>query len=220
MSSLNAAPFSIISTEPIRTQPAQNSQNLSLETLTLPEQSPIATIAQAATLKPAQKSSPTLANAQKTSTTARPTVCSSYYGYLLIGSKTICLSSTNTTAGSLSYSNAYIFNNASYASYNQYIFGHNSSNLFGVLSSLPSGTKFSLTIQNQTQNYTIAFSETTCDYTNPSHPCSNYPEAKLNMKDAIYPTRRGADLAIMTCAGQGIGGGDATHRLTVYAKRI
>jgi len=146
------------------------------------------------------------------------TICSSYYGYITIGGKTICLTSTNTTAGSLSYSNGYIYN--SNLSQNKFIFGHNSGNLFGNLKSLSSGTVFYLTLGGQTTAYRITFKESVCDYTNPGYPCSNYPESVLNMNDAIQPSRRGADLAIMTCDGTPIGNGDATHRLVVYATKI
>jgi len=154
--------------------------------------------------------------------TVRPPVpiaiCGGYYGYITIGGKNICLASTNTTAGSLSYNHAYIYNTE--LSSNKYIFGHNSAALFGNLSSLNNGTTFSVTIAGKTTNYRISFKEVTCDYTNPSYPCSNYPEPVLNMNDVIMPHRRGADLAIMTCAGTPIGNGDATHRLTVYANKI
>lgn len=159
------------------------------------------------------------ANISKPKTVAVQT-CSGYYGYITIAGKSICLASTGTTAGNLSYNFAYIFNNASYNSYNQYIFGHNSANIFGSLGSLPVGTTFSVTTNGQTTNYRISFKEVVCDFSNPAYPCSNYSEPVLNMYDAVQPARRGANLAIMTCAGTSIGNGDATHRLVVYANKI
>jgi sortase (surface protein transpeptidase) len=147
-------------------------------------------------------------------------ICGGYYGYISIGGKTVCLKSTDSTAGSLSYSYGYIFNSSAYQSYNQYIFAHNSANLFGGLSGLGVGTRFAVTIQGKTTNYAVSKKVVYCDYSNPTHPCSNYSEPVLNMYDAIRPGRQGADLALMTCAGWSIGNGDATHRLMVYAKRV
>ncbi|MFV0485270.1 MAG: hypothetical protein ACK5MU_03555 [Candidatus Saccharimonadales bacterium] len=69
--------------------------------------------------------------ASSSSTTKKSSVCSGYYGYISIGGKNICLKSTSSTGGSLSYSFGYIFNSSTYNSYNQYIFAHNSANLFG-----------------------------------------------------------------------------------------
>lgn len=184
-----------------------------------------ASIAQISQLE--QKTTPEIASTAKyatktVSTPAKSTtpICNGYYGYISIVGKTICLSSTNSTGGSLSYSHAYIFNNSSYNSYNQYIFGHNSSNIFGNLAGLPIGTTFSVTVNGQTSNYRVSLKEVVCDYSNPSHPCSNYSEPVLNMHDAVYPSRKGANLAIMTCAGASIGNGDATHRLLVYATKF
>ena len=161
----------------------------------------------------------------KTTTTVRPaTPCSDYYGYITIGGKTICLASTNTTAGSLSYNHAYIYNTS--LSSNQYIFGHNSAALFGNLKNLSSGTTFNLTFNGLTTSYRISFKESVCDYTNrdqwgPQYDCANYPNSPvLNMNDAILPSRRGADLALMTCDGTPLGNGDATHRLVIYANKL
>ncbi|MFV0485269.1 MAG: sortase domain-bontaining protein [Candidatus Saccharimonadales bacterium] len=90
----------------------------------------------------------------------------------------------------------------------------------GGLSSLPVGTKFSVTVNGATTNYQVSKKQVYCDYSNPTHPCSNYSEPVLNMYDAINPARQGANLALMTCAGSSIGNGDATHRLIVYATRV
>ena len=147
------------------------------------------------------------------------TTCANYYGYISIGGRNICLASTSSTSGSLSYSHAYIFNSPNQNSFNQYIFGHSSASIFGSLANLPVGTSFGLTIGGDTTQYRISLKEVSCDYSNPSYPCTNYPEPVLNMSDAVYPFRKGADLAIMTCAGTAIGNGDATHRLTVYATK-
>jgi len=152
-----------------------------------------------------------------------PAPCSGFYGYITIGGRNICLASTATTSGSLSYNHAYIYNTS--VSSNQYIFGHNSTNIFASLHSLPSGTTFSVTLGGQTTSYAIAFKEVVCDYSNrdqygPNYDCANYSEPVLNMNHAILPQLRSADLSLMTCAGSSIANGDATHRLVVYAKKI
>jgi len=172
---------------------------------------------------PAIATNPQITAARTASTVPLRTTCSGYYGYITISGRNICLASTDTTSGSLSYNHAYIFNGA--ISSNQFIFGHNSSNIFGNLASLPNGTTFSVTLGGQTTTYRIAFKETVCDYTNSQqhgsrYDCANYPEPVLNMNHAVMPHLRSANLAIMTCAGAPLGQGDATHRLVVYANKI
>jgi sortase (surface protein transpeptidase) len=152
-------------------------------------------------------------------------VCGGYYGYISVGGKTICLKSTNTTSGNLSYSYGYIFNNSAYNSYNQYIFAHNSASLFGNLRNLATGTRFSVTVNGQTTAYQITKKVTYCDYSNYANGAAGcraaYPnDPVLNMYDAVNPGRQGAQLALMTCAGVSLGGGDASHRLIVYAVKI
>ena len=151
---------------------------------------------------------------------ARPaTPCRDFYGYITIGGRTICLAITNTTGGNLSYNHAYIYNTPQ--SQDKFIFGHNSNGIFNHLKNLSNGSIFSVTIQGKTTTYRVSFKEVSCDYSNPTYPCSNYPnDPVLNMYDAILPSRRGADLALMTCSGTPIGNGDATHRLMVYANRV
>ena len=173
---------------------------------------------------PAITTNPQITAARTVSAATRSaTTCNGYYGYITIGGRNICLASTDTTNGSLSYNHAYIFNGA--ISSNQFIFGHNSSNIFGNLASLPNGTIFSVTLSGQTTTYRISFKETVCDYTNGQqhgarYDCANYPEPVLNMNHAVMPYLRGANLAIMTCAGAPLGQGDATHRLVVYANKV
>lgn len=191
------------------------SQNLQpLDQLSAPEQGTITEIT-------ATRTNPQTTATRTVSRQTTTAPCNNYYGYLTIGGKNICLVATNTTNGTLSYSHAYTLHSSNHNSYNQYIFGHNSANIFGNLANLPAGATFSLTTNGQTANYRISFKETTCDYSNPSYPCSQFPnDPVLNMLDVVNPSRRGAHLAIMTCAGTPIGNGDATHRLTVYAVKI
>jgi hypothetical protein len=187
--------------------------------ITSPNASPI--LAKIQTLEqgtiPAITTNPKITTHSNTTVPPTTATCSNYYGYITAGGRTICLASTNTTAGSLSYNHAYIYSGE--LSANQFIFGHNSSSIFAHLKNLPSDTIFSVTLSGQTTSYRVAFQETVCDYTNPNYPCSNYPEPVLNMNHAGMPYLRGADLAIMTCAGTPIGNGDATHRLIVYANK-
>lgn len=149
-----------------------------------------------------------------------PNPCQGYYAYLELPSHTVCLVSTAETGGQLSYQHGYIYNSPKYQSYNQYIFGHNSAGLFAVLSSLPVGTLFRLTVANTTRTYRLQSSNLYCDYTNPSHPCSNYSEPVLNMFHVIRPRLKSADLSIMTCAGNPLSHGDATHRRVIYASAL
>ena len=149
----------------------------------------------------------------------KPT-CSDFYGYISISGKNICLSSTGDTSQNLSYSNSYIYNNDKYNSHDQFIFGHNSANLFGNLKNLSVGETFSVTIKGVKTSYKISLKEVVCDYSNPEYPCSNYQDPILDMRNVLHPSLKGANLSIMTCAGTGIGNGDATHRLTIYAVKI
>lgn len=147
-------------------------------------------------------------------------VCGGYYAYISVGGKNICLKSTGDTGGDLSYGHGYIFNSATYESYNSYIFAHNSTALFGGLKDLGVGTGFSVTVGGQTVSYQVSRRVVYCDYSNVGYPCSNYVDPVLNMWDVIRPGRQGADLSLMTCAGASIGGGDATHRLVIFARRV
>lgn len=208
-------PYFDISSEFVNDNPtiSYSAEDMSVEQISEVEKKSVSAIAATAKLKQVK-------SAKVTTVARRSSVCSGYYGYISIGGKNICLKSTNDTGGSLSYSYGYTFNSSTYNSYNQYIFAHNSANLFGGLKNLANGTRFSVTIGGKTTNYQISKKVVYCDYSNPSHPCSNYSEPVLNMYDAVKPARQGADLALMTCAGSSIGGGDATHRLMVFAKRV
>lgn len=150
-------------------------------------------------------------------TSAPPASCPGYYAYLKFRQRTVCLQSTANTNIKLSYRHGYIYNSDQYRSYNRYIFAHNSPQLFDFLQHLPIGSTFQLTISGSTKHYKISKNQVLCDPTNPSHPCSNYPEKPLDMFPIIHPHLHSADLSLMTCAGTPLKHGDATHRRVVYA---
>ena len=116
---------------------------------------------------------------------------------------------------------------------NQFLFAHSS----GPFSILPGASTFQLIRTNgSVENYQIVKKIVYCDYTNipqydsrykdHSYDCSNYPEPTLPVRiwgdvGDYYDARAfGYDFILMTCAGQNLPGGDATHRLLAYAKRI
>lgn len=101
-----------------------------------------------------------------------------------------------------------------------FLFGHNANNVLGHLAS-ESGFRIEL-MDGRVFHYVIMSQEVVCDYSNPDFPCVNYDEPVLNMQDALKAERKigRIGVALMTCAGQLIGGGDATHRRLAYAIEI
>ena len=141
------------------------------------------------------------------------TVCAKDYAILRIAGKTICMFYTNSLENDAGSKVAFYKD--------VFLYGHNTSAVFSILHTLPVGTTFSITKSGQTKTYKITAKQIFCDYSNPSYPCSNYPnDPVLNMYDVIQPSRKGAALSLMTCAGKSIGNGDATHRLVAWAVQI
>lgn len=122
----------------------------------------------------------------------------------------------------LSYSDIYRFKNLVYA--------HNSSNLFGVLSSYAPGTVFNITENGVTTSYRVAetrvfqkINDTTlylC-YNNNYADCHGSNQLTQIAKNTSYIneslTLSKYSLALMTCTGTPYGNGDASHRLVVFA---
>ncbi len=102
-----------------------------------------------------------------------------------------------------------------------FFFGHNFAQILGRLGEANSFTVVSNSNGAQ-YTYTILWQEVACDYTNPGFPCSNYAEPVLDMYDALFAERKlgQTGATVMTCAGQDIGNGDATHRRVAYAVQI
>ena len=97
----------------------------------------------------------------------------------------------------------------------QFLFAHSSS----AFSALPSASSFSIHRNGITENYKIVKKIVYCDYSNAAqhgsrYDCSNYPEPTLPAHALGY------DFILMTCTGQSLPGGDATHRLLAYAVRV
>ena len=100
----------------------------------------------------------------------------------------------------------------------KFLYGHNSSVVFGGLQNLPVGATFSVTLNGQTKTYQIA-QKVTFEKNNGLLQLGgdgNFMNAVVNASfdGSSY------DLSIMTCAGTSLGHGDATHRLVVFAKIV
>jgi hypothetical protein len=106
---------------------------------------------------------------------------------------------------------------------NAFLYGHNYGHVFGGLGEVNS---FSISVNGgETYQYRVVAREIGCDYTNAGkgYPCSDFPgDPVVDMYKAITPSQvvGGRGVSLMTCAGTSIGGGDATHRLTVYAVQV
>ena len=96
------------------------------------------------------------------------------------------------------------------------IYAHNSSNLFGNLKSLGIGSTFTVTDSGTTKTYVVS-DRVTFEKNNgllQLNGAGNY------MGRVTYSAGYGNgnhSLALMTCAGTSLGGGDATHRLVIFA---
>ena len=93
------------------------------------------------------------------------------------------------------------------------VYAHNSSNLFGNLSSLTLGSTFDITENGVTTTYTV--SDIKLFEKNPENGLlqlngsGNYMSIVTNK--AFYHR-----IALMTCAGTSYGNGDASHRLVIF----
>lgn len=107
--------------------------------------------------------------------------------------------------------------NLSYAAiykYNKMVYGHNTANLLGSLADLMVGDDITITEGGVVGNYrvaAVALYEKTAD---------GYLNHDPGLMTRIANTAMGHSVALFTCAGRSLGGGDATHRLVVYADRV
>ena len=102
----------------------------------------------------------------------------------------------------------------------QFYYGHNNGMVFGGLASLGIGSGFSITYNGVTTNYQVA--NITTFEKNPSTG-----QLQLNgAGDLMYPVAQAQNngiqysIAIMTCAGNLYGNGDASHRLVIFANAV
>lgn len=104
------------------------------------------------------------------------------------------------TFNKLSYNDIYKFR--------KMIYGHNSSNLLGNLSSRYVGEVIRITEGGVTKNYKVA-------------AVTTYIKSDVaKLMNKIAYSAMGHDVAFLTCAGRALGQGDATHRLVVLADAI
>ena len=97
------------------------------------------------------------------------------------------------------------------------IYGHNSWDLMGSLEQRYVGEVFTITEGGVTRSYRVA---AVVKYAKTSDEVYDYLDGdKYLMGDIVYGAM-GYSVALMTCTGEMIGGGDATHRLVVYADAI
>ena len=112
----------------------------------------------------------------------------------------------NATAYSLSYDGLYKFR--------KMIYGHNSYNLLGNLSSRYVGETFTITEGGVARNYIVTGVQT---YEKTSDGNLNWDAGLMSQ---IATSALGSDIALFTCAGVSYGNGDASHRLVVFANAI
>lgn len=91
-----------------------------------------------------------------------------------------------------------------------FLFGHRGSSVFSNLSSLGVGSTFTITLNGNSKQYVVQ-KAVVLDYdTAQSNRAQYYVGRDENYKKYDY--------VLMTCAGQSLGGGQATHRLMVFVK--
>lgn len=121
-------------------------------------------------------------------------------------SYTVTVFTDKMIAENLSYNDIYKFR--------KLIYGHNSGNLLGDVGNLAVGEVFTITEGGVVRNY-----RATDKVTYRKTADGNLENDRSLMRKIAY-SAMGYSVALMTCAGQPLGGGDATHRLVVYADAI
>lgn len=91
----------------------------------------------------------------------------------------------------------------------RFYYAHNKSYIFGGLAGLPVGSTFTIFVDGEVQNYVIMEN-------------FNIAKEKIQMQKVVKAINNGTQysISLMTCAGQMLGGGDATERTLVFANRI
>ena len=107
------------------------------------------------------------------------------------------------------------------------IYGHNSSNLLGSLKNLSIGSTFTITENGSTSTYQVAdvriFHKSdnyTLDLCNSGYNNCNGGSYYLNTLQNATFRGKNYDVALFTCDGTSLGGGDATHRRVVFAYQV
>lgn len=142
---------------------------------------------------------------------------------IVIGGRTIPMTIVkDTRADAGNHVNMYCGSNAAC---NKFIYGHNSSAVFGNLKNLRVGVDtFTVTLNGVTSTYRIV-NKVIYDY-----ELGGNGALRLNGDTSINYMNRTAkakdnnnvqyDLALMTCHGQSLGNGNATQRLVLFANKI
>ena len=114
--------------------------------------------------------------------------------------------------------------------YGDFIYGHNSGNIFGVLYNSWVGQTFSVTVDGVTKNYAVSdiviYEKNQANGLLQVNGRGNYMGNVANaIKKEINQETGQVDLtryslSLMTCYGTMLGGGDATHRLVIFAYEI
>lgn len=114
--------------------------------------------------------------------------------------------------------------------YGNFIYGHNSGNVFGVLHGAWIGQTFSVTFDGITRNYVVSdiviYEKNQANGLLQIDGRGNYMSNVANAikKDIDADTGQVGltyySLSLMTCYGTMLGGGDATHRLVIFAYEI
>ncbi|MDO4978782.1 MAG: hypothetical protein Q4E47_01335 [Candidatus Saccharibacteria bacterium] len=150
--------------------------------------------------------------------------------YILVGGNKI--ETFNTSVSNNEFSETYnkvgIYNGTFY-------YGHNSSNVFGVLDRLPVGTVFTIVTNGQKQDYKIAYKKvlskavmldkSSVESTRRLKAIYNagyHEDCDFSIKngDLKCKSAHPYHISLMTCAGTNYGNGDASHRLVVEAVRV
>ena len=142
---------------------------------------------------------------------------------IVIGGRTISMTIVkDTRADAGNHVNMYCGSNAAC---NKFIYGHNSSAVFGNLKNLRVGVDtFTVTLNGVTSTYRIV-NKVIYDY-----ELGGNGALRLNGDTSINYMNRTAkardnnnvqyDLSLMTCHGQSLGSGNATQRLVLFANKI
>ena len=123
-----------------------------------------------------------------------------------------------------------VYDNAASRYGEKFVYGHNTGNVFGVLYGAWAGQTFSVTMDGVTKNYMVSdvviYEKNQANGLLQINGHGNYMKSVANaIKKTINETTSQVDLtyydlSIMTCYGTMLGGGDATHRLVVFAYEI
>ena len=181
------------------------------------------TTAKTTTAQTTQTAPATQAPAQSTPATQTPATPAVKPNQIVIGGRTISMTIVNDTrADAVNHVNMYCGSNAAC---NKFIYGHNSSAVFGNLKNLRVGVDtFTVTLNGVTSTYRIV-NKVIYDY-----ELGGIGALRLNGDMSINYMNRTAkardnntvqyDLSLMTCHGQSLGSGNATERLVLFANKI